>query len=100
MVLEYVNNLFAFAFAHKAMVYMYADQLLANCLDKQGGNNGAANTAGKCQQTFLLPICSRIAAICSSINTWASSVVVMRTMLSGRLLGSMQSSFEFGWNTS
>lgn len=33
LVLEYVDNLFAFAFAHKAMVYMYADQLLGNSFD-------------------------------------------------------------------
>lgn len=79
---------------------MYADQLLVYSFDRQGSNNGAVNTAGKCQQDLLLPICSRIAAIYSSINTWASSGVVMRTMSSGRLLGFMQSSFEFGWNTS
>lgn len=33
LILECVNNLFAFAFAYKAMVYMYADQLLANSFD-------------------------------------------------------------------
>lgn len=35
------------------MVCMYADQLLANSFDKQGGNNGAVNTAGKGQQNLF-----------------------------------------------
>lgn len=53
LVLEYVDNLFAFAFAHKAMVHMYADQLLVYSFDRQGSNNGAVNTAGKCQQDLF-----------------------------------------------
>ena len=46
------------------MVYMYADKLLANSLDKQGSNNGAVNTAGKGQQDLfaadLLANCSNL----------------------------------------
>lgn len=45
LVLEHVNNLLTFAFAHKAMVYMHADKLLANSLDQQCSNNGAVNAA-------------------------------------------------------
>ena len=49
----------------------------------------------RASRTFLSPICSRTAATCSSMKAWASSGVVMRTMSSGRLFGSMQSSFWF-----
>ena len=36
------------------MVDMDTDQLLANSLDQQGGNNAGVNTAGQCQQHFLV----------------------------------------------
>ena len=49
---------------------MYADQLLANSFDKQGGNNGAVNTAGKGQQNLFA---ANLLAICLSMNAWASS---------------------------
>lgn len=35
------------------MVHMYADQLLVYSFDRQGSNNGAVNTAGKCQQDLF-----------------------------------------------
>ena len=45
--------------------------------------------------TFWSPIWARIASTCSSMNAWASSGVVMRSMSSGRLLGSMRVSSSF-----
>ena len=54
LVLEHVNDLLAFAFAHQAVVHVHANQLLANGLDQQGGNNGAVNAAGKSQQDLLV----------------------------------------------
>ena len=45
--------------------------------------------------TFWSSIWARIASTCSSMNAWASSGVVMRSMSSGRLLGSMRVSSSF-----
>ena len=36
------------------MIDMDADQLLADGLDQQSGNNGRVNTAGKSQQNLLI----------------------------------------------
>ena len=50
LILEDVYDLFAFALAHKAVVYVDADELLADGLDEQRRDHGGVNAAGKCQK--------------------------------------------------
>ena len=61
LVAENFDNLFGFTFAEQAVVDMHADQLLADGLDQQGGDNRTVHTAGKSQKnlfvTNLFPDC-------------------------------------------
>jgi hypothetical protein len=54
LVAEKFNNCFAFVFAHEAVVNVYANELLADRLQKKSGNDGRVNTAGKREQNLLV----------------------------------------------
>ena len=59
LVLEDLDDLLGFALAHQAVVHVHADELLADGLDQQRGNDGRVDAAGKGQQhlavAHLLP---------------------------------------------
>ena len=53
-VLEHLDDTFGFVLTHQTMVDMDTDQLLADCLDQQGGNHTGVNAAGQGQQDLLI----------------------------------------------
>ena len=54
LVLEDFDNLFAFAFTHKTVVYVYANELLTDCFDEKRSNNRRVNAAGKSEQYLFV----------------------------------------------
>ena len=51
---EKLDYVLALALTHKAMVYVNADKLLADCLDKESCDNRAVYTAGKSEKNLLV----------------------------------------------
>ena len=54
LVSENFDYVFGFVFAHKAVVYVNANELFADCFDKKSCNNGRVNTAGKSEKNFFV----------------------------------------------
>ena len=54
LVFKDIDDLFTLALAHKAVVHMHADKLLANSLNEQRRNNRTVDATGKSQQDFLV----------------------------------------------
>ena len=55
LIAEHFNHLLRLPFTQQSMVDMYTNQLLADGLDQQRGNNGRIHSAGKRQQHFFIP---------------------------------------------
>lgn len=64
LVLEDVDDLFALALAHQAVVHVHADELLADSFDEQGRNYRTVDAAGKSQQDLLV---ANLLADCSDL---------------------------------
>ena len=47
---EHLDDLFAFALAHQAVVHVHANELLADRTDQERGHHGAVHAAGKRQE--------------------------------------------------
>ena len=54
LVSENFDYVFGFVFAHKAVVYVNANELFADCFDKKSCNNGRIDTAGKSEKDFFV----------------------------------------------
>ena len=54
LVAEHFDNLFGFALTHKAVVYVYANELFADSFDEKGSNNRRVNTSGKSEKNFFV----------------------------------------------
>ena len=56
---EDLHDLLGLSLAEQTVIDVYADQLLTDSLDEQGGNNGRIDAAGQCQQD--LPVADLLA---------------------------------------
>ena len=56
---EDLHDLLRLSLAEQTVIDVYADQLLTDSLDEQGGNDGRIDAAGQCQQN--LPVADLLA---------------------------------------
>ena len=54
LIAEHLDNLLGLALAEESVVHVYADELLTDRLDEQGGDNGAVYTAREREQNFFI----------------------------------------------
>lgn len=83
---EDLHDLLGLSLAEQTVIDVYADQLLTDSLDEQGGNDGRIDAAGQCQQN--LPVADLLAE-CGDLpadESLCDAGVVMRASDAGRML--------------